>query len=437
MEHRIPIELETVSRCAEHFGAPDTFSDVNVIFAQHFLGDLVAFARTMQSLGLRKELGWFIDIPYASNSIVRQKLRELGFPQGNFAPAIDLSPLESYQPTQFFRASNLFENAISEGIKYGARRTIIIDDGGHSTMARFAINKVARPSAHPVVVVEQTGYGMKLHRQVALPALAILINIAESPAKLEYESPVIARTILRKTQNLLSETQLPFNSTDTFAIFGYGSIGKAVVKTLVEEHQLPEEQLIVKPDPKEAFYSLKQGRLSDRVDLDALLQLNVRVVIGCTGERAFLNSHLPLLSSEALLISASSGTMEFPRNEWIAAAENSHAGHISLSEINRLRDSKDIHQILQFELNGKTVLLANSGYPLNFEGEVNSSPPEAMQLTVALMLTGAIRAVGTTQHLRGELKLDRSDEQWITDTYIHSLRSAKSVKYAQQEGDIG
>jgi S-adenosylhomocysteine hydrolase len=430
VNHLIPVELQTVSKCAEHFGTPGLFAEVNVILAQHLVGDLLPFVRALQSLGLRRELCWVLDIPYASNSTVRKELLELGLPEDNVASAVDFSPLEPYQPTQYFRASSLFRRAIATGMQLGAKRTVIIDDGGHSAMARFAINAaVGKGNSHPVIVVEQTGHGMKLHRQVDLPNMTALINVAESPAKLKYESPVIAQTVVRKIKRLLNEVPLPFHDTDKLMIFGYGSVGKAVTQRLIADLQISEERLIIKPEPREAFYTLENGQLSGILDLNTLQAQKPKLVIGCTGEQAFLNSHISLLNPEALLISASSGTVEFPRDEWIAVARNSTEGHITLSRIDELLVSHSIHQVLAFRINGNSVFLANSGYPVNFEGEVNSSPPDLMQLTVSLMLTGAIRATEVSKYSRGELRISHADERWIVDTFHHSLATGDAVKY--------
>ncbi|MBC8492249.1 MAG: hypothetical protein H8D43_00585, partial [Chloroflexi bacterium] len=292
MEQHIPTELPLLTRFVDEFGDTKLFEDTNVIFAQHFVGDFIPLLGAMLGMGMTKDLSWFIDIPYAANKAVREAIVDLGFPEANLAPDIALGALDPYESTQYFRTVNLFGLAIKEGIKKGTKRTIIIDDGGHTSLARHVIEAFV-PKKHSVTVVEQTGHGIRLHRTYGVTEKIRVINVADSQAKLKYETPVIARSAISRMKQLMEEENLELRPQDRVLIIGYGNVGKAVMRSLINNSNIPEGQITVKPNPEEKYFTLRDGQLS-QTPVRELLSKH-RLVLGCSGERAFQHSHLPLL----------------------------------------------------------------------------------------------------------------------------------------------
>lgn len=413
MEQHIPTELPLLTRFVDEFGDTKLFEDTNVIFAQHFVGDFIPLLGAMLGMGMTKDLSWFIDIPYAANKAVREAIVDLGFPEANLAPDIALGALDPYESTQYFRTVNLFGLAIKEGIKKGTKRTIIIDDGGHTSLARHVIEAFV-PKKHSVTVVEQTGHGIRLHRTYGVTEKIRVINVADSQAKLKYETPVIARSAISRMKQLMEEENLELRPQDRVLIIGYGNVGKAVMRSLINNSNIPEGQITVKPNPEEKYFTLRDGQLS-QTPVRELLSKH-RLVLGCSGERAFQHSHLPLLQKDCLLASVSSWALEFPKDDWVAASQSPRQKNVRLTNHNTQDLSNDVHKSLHFTLDGQTVILANAGYPINFWGGINTSPPKSMQLTVSLMVAGAIQAL-KDDYSAGEYCLGASVEDWIVKTF--------------------
>ena len=151
--------------------------------------------------------------------------------------------------------------------------------------------------------------------------------------------------------------------------------------------------------------------------LKSSYQINpIDIVIGCTGSKSFHHSFISFLSQKCLLINASSWDLEFPKNEWIAAGKYK----------NSFIKNKYLHCLLEFSIQEKQLLLPNAGYPINFSGLVNSSPPQFMQLTVALMLAGALQSL---KMKKGEFLLNKRREEFILEQYLTDNELYKKISY--------
>ena len=67
---------------------------------------------------------------------------------------------------------------------------------------------------------------------------------------------------------------------------------------------------------------------------------------------------------------------------------------------------------------------------MNFSGNVNSSPPEAMQLTVTLMLAGAVQSC--LDGPPGRHGLQTAVEEWIVANYREIRENSVPVQYLEQ-----
>jgi hypothetical protein len=127
------------------------------------------------------------------------------------------------------------------------------------------------------------------------------------------------------------------------------------------------------------------------------------MVIGCTGTLSFDAWNFVHLKSGALLVNASSGTADLLREGYVALAETSPSDAIRVIDKDTLHE-RDIHSDIGFHMMGRDVILANGGFPINFDGRLDRIPPEDIQLTVALMVEAAVQAV--TSDKKGLMPLD-------------------------------
>jgi len=67
----IPNSLPIVEELCKEKLASNTFADMEVFFVQHHLGPIIPRIRSMINFRLDASRCWFVDIPYSTNSSVR------------------------------------------------------------------------------------------------------------------------------------------------------------------------------------------------------------------------------------------------------------------------------------------------------------------------------------------------------------------------------
>lgn len=382
------------------------------IIALHQTGDLVPLLRSLLDLGLDRSLTWLLDVPYSSHPETRSAIETLGFRPGNFAR--QFQPTDGvYEITQRRRAAELFESALGARPNSGVRNVLVLDDGGHSALACHVFDKFAFARGQRVSIVEQTPRGVQLHRETWPDYRVQLIDVAHTAAKKQLESPVVAKTIVLETCSILAREKIVVEPDDEVLVIGHGGIGHAIGRILTTSAALGSTpKVVVRPYPEELYFRLREGRLTPLEPAE--VAGCVRLVFGCTGRTSFLDDHVHLLRDRSLLVSGSSWDIEFPKDAW------NHSGFL-------MNPGSPLHSTLRYSIGGRTILLANSGFPVNFSGNVISSPPEAMQLTVTLMLAGAVRSCfDTAPGWRG---LDPAVEDWTVANYREIQEQSIPVRY--------
>lgn len=241
----------------------------------------------------------------------------------------------------------LWENVLSFQKNIDNAKLIVLDEGGY---LRKTIPDSIRSHT---IVVEQTTSGIH-GGDFNVPT----INVAQSFAKQQYETPNIAEAIVcrLKQENLL----LP---NVKIGILGMGVIGTAIAK------------LLQKLNVKTYCYDIDQHKYAELtnsvIPVDSQKQLVdiANIVIGCTGTNSLKLESVN--ETEICLISASSGDVEFSE---ILHAQDS----VSTGPYDTLRFSNTLSKV--------TVL--NGGFPYNFTRDTELEDCNQMLLTRALMITG-------------------------------------------------
>jgi hypothetical protein len=97
-----------------------------------------------------------------------------------------------------------------------------------------------------------------------------------------------------------------------------------------------------------------------------------KLVIGCSGRASFKIGDHVLLEDGAFLASATSGTVELSREEFIELAEASP--HDDIWIIREELDEAKVHSNLRFHFVDREATFLNGGFPVNFDGRVNCVP---------------------------------------------------------------
>jgi hypothetical protein len=133
------------------------------------------------------------------------------------------------------------------------------------------------------------------------------------------------------------------------------------------------------------------------------------LVIGCSGRASFHVGDHVYLNNHAVLASASSGSVELSRRDFIELADESKFDDI---EIERSKiDLNDVHSDIPIRLLDKQITVLNGGFPINFDGRVNCVPSKYIQPTVAMMVMASIQA--TREKRKGLVGLNGNFCKWL------------------------
>ena len=250
-----------------------------------------------------------------------------------------------------------------------SERIIFLDDGGgliklaHEMLDNF----------ESVFGVEQTTSGYEVLRNFCLKFP--VINVARSPAKLIYESPMIAEVVAKHVHKSLKTIEL---SGKNALILGGGAIGKSIYERVKYDFDVK----IFDTNP-----GLSMIKATDFCNYISASDL----IIGCTGKSTLRRKHYKLLKKGVVLASASSSDREF---EAFYFRKN-------------IDPISDPHSDIHF--NG--VNLLNGGFPINFDGRRHSVPANLIQLTRALLVCGVMQGLSdetlSTEMVPLDLELQR------------------------------
>jgi S-adenosylhomocysteine hydrolase len=409
LDQRIPDELPLLRALVEEWaGGGRPLAGVTAVLIQHQLGSMVPTVRTLLELGLDPARTQLIDIPYTANATVREALEALGIPAGNFAPSTYTLEVP-YAPYQRRRVQALIGRLRSEIAT--DEPLLVLDDGAYFLEA---IACYAKPLGD-LRLVEQTTRGLiKLELDAALNEYVhsiALVDVARSRPKARLEGPWIGESVCRALCVGLAER--PLRTGDRCLILGYGTVGRAVAHTLELDLGVPPSRIYVH-DPERRADARARDDCHPLWEPRGPERLRFNLVVGCAGRSSFAVGDRVFLEDGAVLASASSGSAELSREQFVELADTHEDDDIRVLDRGTL-GTRSIHDPIDIRLVDRTVRLLNGGFPVNFDGRVNCVPPNNIQVTRALMLGAAMQAVATEE--RGVIALDPALCQWVERTY--------------------
>jgi hypothetical protein len=311
----IPRTFPILDRWLERHAQTRPLRGVTALFIQHQLGNHVPQAKALIELGLDPTRLFWIDIPYTATPTVRLALRSLGIPDGNLLSK-PFHLLDKYGPFQRIRVQAFLRSLFQDPPEL----LLVLDDGSYMLEALTCF----REPPMRIVIVEQTTRGLiKIEESAALAACARrypIINVARSIPKTTLEPPFIGVAVCDALRQRLG-TALNVVAADHCLILGYGVIGRQVAAFANEILGFPRGRIhVFDTDPARVAKALSDGficwRRTDRTVL-------FRLVIGCSGRSSFVVGDHALLEDGAFLASATSGTVELSREDFIELAEAS------------------------------------------------------------------------------------------------------------------
>jgi len=357
--------------------------DVCIIGVQHLLMTNYHMIKSLVDNGLQMENVFLIGKCYSSSVEVFDKMIEDGM--AVCPSSLDFDSHKSFD--EFFEENTIdfMSNVLNKLNLNRFKKIIILDDGGHLIEAANEIF----PDTSKLVGVEQTTAGVRLVESLNLSFP--VINVARSDAKLVYESPYIARAVIKTVTEIIDNEEANIQKV---LVIGSGAIGGAVSRAIGKNHN------VVQFDLDESKSDIKVNELDSRLsEFDA--------VIGCTGKVSLTKEQLKKLKKGCILLSASSSDREFD----------------VLSMRQKLKAYDVCHQ--DIEVDGLKIV--NSGFPVNFRGKKHSVAPTLIQLTRSLMIAAIFQACQISDRTTRLSELETSIQGQIVNEYL-TIRGVRKTR---------
>jgi S-adenosylhomocysteine hydrolase len=313
-----------------------------------------------------------VGIPYSTSQQVSDTLVDKGYD-------VRVPPLDLEAWYQEVKAS--MEERIASAKKSG-KRILVMDDGGLVAMMFERYPELAQ-EAHRFTIVEQTTRGITVADGIELKSS--VISVAESWGKF-VEGPMIGDKLGVKLEARLRGIGVQDLKGKHVGLTGYGTIGEPLARELQARGAIVT---ILDTDDNALLAAAKAGfktaRAAPGKERQGFFEHN-DIIIGASGKRSIFKDDLAHLKKGP--------SWAAPPASWSRSRSRPSAAAPRGAE--RVVDSTTFPPTVRYSLkDGREVTLLASGYPLNFDGDVISIEPEKIQLTMGLLLIGALQAIRT------------------------------------------
>ncbi len=254
---------------------------------------------------------------------------------------------------------------------------VVLDDGGFVSAILHGDPKYADVLSQ-FKIVEQTTRGITVAQ--ARTIKTVIVNVARSRAKIA-EGKIIGRTVAEKVVQGLARAGRDLNGL-TVVVKGFGTIGEPLCELLTARGA----KVLVMETGKAAA-----ARAAKKYEVIAEARLaEADMLVGATGERSIKLDDMRRLKHDAIIASATSKQVE--------ADMDGLREQATKSEVLPKRGSRAKLPTVAYQLDGRRLIVLGDGWPINFDGDVDSAPPEDIQITRAAMFAGALQAAGLRGH---------------------------------------
>lgn len=389
----IPLRLPEIDAVVDDLQGSTPLKQANVLWVSHLLADVVPMGYALKDAGAESSRTIVVGTPYGTNPSVKACQHDLGFSVRQ--PKLDV---DDYRRT----VKKAIDDAIALHKKNG-EPIVVLDDGG--LVSHLVHDDPAyAPFRSKFRIVEQTTGGVLLAEKHALES--VVVNVARSASK-ELEGEAIGEVVAAKTVQALARFGAGLDKKE-LVLIGYGVIGPAIASemlargarvTVIERSRERAEAArkagfhVVLDDPADAKAQERRRAALAKADL----------VVGATGRRTLSLDDMKLLKDGAAIASASSKRGELDMDGLERAA--------SARELVPSGEPLVTLPTAKYRLKGRALYVIGDGYPVNFDGGVQSVPPEKIQLTDAAMLAALFQASRVGNSQRGLIDLDPATDE--------------------------
>jgi adenosylhomocysteinase len=390
---RITPRLPLLDEMVAQLGGAKPLAHHRVLWISHLLGSTVALGRALTAAGASASGTIVVGSPYGSNQAVAETMRGDGFD-------VRVPPLSA----EAYRAH--VERALDDILKQRASNQepiLVLDDGGLVTEILHDSPKY-KDVVSAFKIVEQTtrGHDAAERRVLKTP----VVSIARADSKIA-EGAFIGRAVAAKMKQALRRQGMNLKGLKV-TIVGHGVTGAPLAEELAGAGAIVTVVEKAEAAAREAAKRYPVRELDEALD-------DADLVIGTTGDTSIKLEHLRKLKDGAVVVSASSRQVE-----------------IEMAQLRRAASSRRVMPgstlvglpTVRYRLGGRGLTVLGDGWPINFDGDVDSVPPEEIQITRAAMFAAALQAAGLKAHQlagRRVIPLDPGRDRWIL-TRFNELR---------------
>jgi S-adenosylhomocysteine hydrolase len=403
---RMPV-LAEVSRLV---GQKDALKGRDSIAVQHLFPSTRWLYEALADNGLEKDKTVVIGKPYSTDQDTYRSMRQTGW-NVSWMSEMTLHTSNGTFDDQGARLQQLFKDVDP---KTTQKRFLLLDEGGK---VLHALHEHFPEYAHLCVGVEHTDRGIQLLEGYELKCP--VVNVARSPAKKRYESPMIGESVVASIDGSLRELGISITPKEA-TILGYGAVGQNVAQSLRRRGYTVH---VYDADPRKMEQAKKDGMITGtREEMLA----HGHLTVGATGRGCLTVEEYALLPKKAVLANAASGRHEFGLDAAYDVDAQVKTGdpHETFTSdgLRRtlLRGTETIigdaaaideqfHRVLRDDQDPEVERIAlNNGFVVNMQEDI---PPEYIQLTRALILAGTLQAAAEKKP--GLVELDAGIQDFI------------------------
>jgi hypothetical protein len=303
----------------------------------------------------------------------------------------------------------------------------LIDEGAAGTLLLndlVARDRLPKRAPNSISAVEGTRDGA---RQLRAANLAIpVVNAAESPVKLHLVSVLIAWSVVEEVERSLEDLRAQGLDPERHVlVVGYGSVGSMVAELF---DRLGYRVTVKETDPTKSEKASAGFRTLSRVGEDE----DFGFVVGCVGDRALELDEMKNLPSGTLLYSASSSTKEFPLDkkdgaELVEWQKHGRENPIVPFQGKRIAIGSPgfhlTHWNRVLKLDGRELMLMNSGFPINLNGHSDPIEGPLAELIRAIVQLASYQARKLPEGTVGLIDLDREGQRFIAEEWMKRVRT--------------
>ncbi len=288
---------------SKQHAATQPFAGAKILVLQHLYASTQSILDACVACGAKPADITVMGKPYSGSMKVAASMVDKGFQL--VVPSLHQSEFSDHEGHMDHLVAEQVTRLLADS-KPG-EKLLVLDDGGH--VARV-VHEQFNSEAHRFRFVEQTQRGATAVKDIAahVPGglKAPVVNVAESRAKKDHESPSIGFSVWKETKAILDKIgaqgiEIPKSA----GVLGFGAVGTQVAEELQKAGYVVH---IYDPDPKRQADALARGFVVHDDKRAALAHANL--LVSATGRTAVSLDDMHSLPKQAVLVNAASANNE-------------------------------------------------------------------------------------------------------------------------------